>query len=99
MSQVHIRALFGMLPPPGAVLGVVVMSVHKHSAWVISVHLISSACCVDRSGVLSGSSAGAGKCVSRNTWHFSSGVAALCPFHFAIGLLGYFQAPVDQFQN
>ena len=77
----------------------VVMSAPKHSAWVMSVQSISFACCTDRSGVSSGSSAGAGKCVSRKTWHFSSGVIAFCPFCFAMGSLGYLWAPVDQSRN
>ena len=80
-------------------LGVGVISAHKHSSWVISVHSISSACGVDRSRASSGSSAGAGKCGSRNAWHFSSGVTALCLFRFVMGSVGYFRAPVDQLQN
>ena len=77
-SHVQMRALFSMLSSPGAVLGVNDMSACRHSAWVISIHSISFACCVVRSGGSSGRSAGAGRCVSRNTWHFSSGVTALC---------------------
>ena len=53
-------------------------------------------CCVDRLRVSSGRFAGARKCVSRNTQHFSSGVTALFLYRFAIGSLGYFQAPVEE---
>ena len=76
-----------------------VMSARKHSARVMSVHSILFVCRVDRSGSSSGSSAGAGKRVSKNTWHFFSGVAAFRPSCLVMGSLGYFQVPVDQLQN
>ena len=77
------------------------MSAHKHSTWVISVHSILFGCCVDRlgGGGLSGSSAGAGKRISRNTWHIFCGVAAFHLYYLVMGPLGYFQAPVHQLRN
>ena len=93
------RALFGIPSSPGAVLGVNDLRAQKHSAQVISVHSISFASCVARSGGLSGRSAGAGKCVSRKTWHFSSGVIAFRLSGLVMGLLGYFWVPVDHCWN
>ena len=98
-SHVQMRALFGIPSSPGAVLGVNDLRAWKHSAQVISVHLISFVSCVARSGGSSGRSAGAGKCVSRKTWHFSSGVIAFWPSDLVMGSLGYFWVPVDHCQN
>ena len=98
-SHVQMRALFSILSSPGAVLGVNDLRAWKHSAQVISVHSILFASCVARSGGSSGRSAGAGKCISRKTWHFSSGVIAFQLSGLVMGLLGYFQVPVDHCQN
>ena len=87
--HVHMRAWFSMPSSPGAVLGVNDLRACRHSAREMSVHSISSACRVFKSGGSSGRSAGAGKCVSKKAWHFSSGETAFCPSCLAIGSLGY----------
>ena len=80
-------------------VGVNNLRVQKHSAQVTSILPISFASCIARLGGLSGRSAGAGKCISRKTWHFSSGVIAFQLSCLVMGLLGYFQVPVDHCWN